>query len=133
MKSIFLDTGIFELFFSGNQTIKKIFNQIKNETIKAFTLELNLYENFYKTCEKLGKETAQIRNISLRNSKIKILDINDQLTIRSGIFKCKYPQILSLVDAYISGCADLNNLIIYSTDPGLKDIKEVKNKIFPLD
>ncbi len=133
MKSIFLDTGIFELFFSGNQTIKKIFNQIKNETIQAFTLELNLCEIFYKTCEKLGKETAQIRNISLRNSKIKILDINDQLTIRSGIFKCKYPQILSLVDAYISGCADLNNLIIYSTDPGLKDIKEVKNNIFPLD
>ena len=133
MKRIFLDTGIFELFFSGNQTIKKIFNQIKNETIKAFTLELNLCENFYKTCEKLGKETAQIRIISLRNSKIKILELNDQLTIRSGIFKCKYPQILSLVDAYIGGCADLNNLIIYSTDPGLKDIKEVKNKIFPLD
>ena len=133
MKRIFLDTGIFELFFSGNKNIKQIFNQIKNETIKAFTLELNLCEIFYKTCEKLGKETAQIRNISLRNSKIKILDINEQLTIKSGIFKCKYPQILSFVDAYISGCADLNNLLIYSTDSDFKDIKEVKNKIFSLD
>ncbi|MHA1291659.1 MAG: PIN domain-containing protein [Promethearchaeota archaeon] len=133
MKRIFLDTGIFELFFSGNQNIKQIFNQIKNETISAFTLELNLCENFYKICEKLGKETAQIRNISLRNSKIKILDINEQLTIRSGYFKCKYSQILSIVDAYIIGCADLNNLLIYSTDSNFKDIKEVKNKIFSLE
>ncbi len=75
MKSIFLDTGIFELFFSGNQTIKKIFNQIKNQTIKAFTLELNLCANIYKTCEKLGNNTGQISKTSLRKSKIKICHI----------------------------------------------------------
>ena len=132
MKRIFLDTGIFELYFIGKPDIKKIFNQIKNETIKVFTLELNLCEQFYIVCEKLGKETALIRNLSLRKSKIVILDINEQLTERSGLFKCKYTQ-LSIVDAYICGCADLNNLLIYSTDSDFEDVKEIKKKIFLLD
>lgn len=131
MKKIFLDTGIFELYFMGNQSIKEIFNQIKNETIKVFTLELNLFEYFYKTCEKIGKETALIRNISIRKSKIKILDINMSLTEKSGFFRCKYSQ-LSTVDAYICGCADANNLLIYTTDSDFKDIKEIKTKFFPL-
>ncbi len=133
MRRIFLDTGIFELYFIGNQDIKTIFNQIKNGTIEAFTLELNLCEYYYKACEKLDKETALIRSISLRNSKINIVEINEQLTMKSGYLKCKYGQLLSIVDAYVSGCADLNNLIIYSTDSDFKDIKEVKKKIFPLE
>ena len=133
MRKIFLDSGIFELFFIGRQDIKTIFNQIKNGTIIAFTLELNLCEHYYKVCEKLGKETAIIRNLSIRNTKINIIEINEQLTMSSGYFKCKYRQKLSIVDAYVSGCANINNLIIFSTDSDFKDIKVVKKKIFSLD
>ena len=32
MKRIFVDTGIFELYFGGNQEIKRLFNEIKNGT-----------------------------------------------------------------------------------------------------
>jgi len=58
MKRIFVDTGIFELYFGGNQEIKRLFNEINNGTTLGFTMELNIFEFFYKVCEDLGKDLA---------------------------------------------------------------------------
>jgi predicted nucleic acid-binding protein len=130
MKRIFIDTGIFELYFMGINEIKTLFNKIKNETIHAYTLELNLFEYFYKICEKLGKDVAQIRNLSLRKTKIKIEEISDMITEKAASFRCSNSQ-LSTVDSYICACADLNSLIVYSTDSDFSDVG-IKSKKFSL-
>ncbi len=131
MKRIFVDTGIFELYFGGNREIKRVFNEIKNGTILGFTMELNLFEFYYKVCEELGKDVALIRNFSIRNTKIKILEINEKLTSKSASIRCGNPN-LSTVDSYISGCAVLNSLIIYTTDSDFNDLN-VKIKHFPIE
>lgn len=55
MKRIFVDTGIFELYFGGNQEIKRLFNEIKNGTTLGFTMELNLFEFFIRFVKRWGK------------------------------------------------------------------------------
>jgi predicted nucleic acid-binding protein len=130
MKRIFVDTGIFELYFGGNHEIKQLFNEIKNEKTFAFTMELNLFELFYNVCEELGKDVALIRNLSIRKTKIKLLEITEILTEKSASIRCSNSN-LSTVDSYICGCAALNNLTIYTTDSDFKD-GNFKTKHFPI-
>jgi len=43
-------------------------------------------ELHYKTCEKFGREVADIRSLSIRHSKITILRIDEKLTRIAGTF-----------------------------------------------
>jgi len=131
MKRIFVDTGIYELYFGGNQEIKRLFNEIKNGTTLGFTMELNLFEFFYKVCEELGNDVALIRNFSIRKTKIKILEITETLTGESASFRCSNSN-LSTVDSYICGCAVLHNLTIYTTDSNFDDLN-INIKHFSID
>jgi predicted nucleic acid-binding protein len=57
---------------------------------EGYTCEINISELCYKTCEKLGKEAAEVRNASIRHSKITILPLDERLTHAAGGLKCMY-------------------------------------------
>lgn len=133
MKGIFLDTGIMMEYLQGSEKIKTVFNQIRNKTINAYTLELILCEFYYHVCRNQGRDKADIENISMRDTNINVIKANEEITREAGLFKCKFSNI-SIVDAHIIGCAKIHNLTIYTTDSSdfknRKDIKGIKIKFF---
>jgi len=74
---------------------------------EGYTCEINIAELYYKTCEKLGREAAEVRNASIRHSKISILPLDERLTHTAGGLKCIHRGKLSLADAYILAAAKM--------------------------
>jgi len=56
-----IDAGILALYFAGDQRVKKYFNEIFQGVSEGYLCEVNLAEFYYKTAEKLGIDTADIR------------------------------------------------------------------------
>ncbi len=125
MKRYAFDTGSFELYFAGNEKMKEIYNEIKNKVSKGFTLETNLAELYYKTCQKIGEEIALIRDNSIRNSLIEIKEINKEIARKAGEIKCRIRDI-SLADSLLAAAAAICNATVITTDMDFKVIKDVK-------
>ncbi|OYT52987.1 MAG: hypothetical protein B6U76_09090 [Desulfurococcales archaeon ex4484_217_2] len=88
-------------------------------------------EIYYKTEEKLGEETAITWFNRIAYSKdLTISPINLELSLRAGEIKAKYKKLISIVDAVIIALAEKENATLITTDKRLKEVKEVKVKIY---
>lgn len=107
-------------------------DEVATEKAEGFTCEINIAELYYKTCEKFGRDVAEVRQLSIRHSKISILPINESLTRVAGRLKCTYKGKLSLVDAYILAAAKIFGGTLVTTDPRLKELKIVPTKVIKI-
>jgi len=98
----------------------------------GYTCEPNLAELYYKTCEKLGRETALLRYTSLRQSALTITSPDYTLTRLAGELKCSRRPELSLVDAYIIALAKRTGSSLYTTDARIARLKIVPTKLIEL-
>ena len=112
--------------------VKAIFDEVMAERAEGYTCETNIAEFYYKTCEKLGREVAEVRQLSIRHSKILILVIDERLTRVAGSLKCAYRGKLSLADAYILAAAKTRGGTLVTTDPRLSELKIVKTKFLQI-
>ncbi|HEX4919226.1 MAG TPA: PIN domain-containing protein, partial [Candidatus Bathyarchaeia archaeon] len=90
---------------------------------------VNLSEFYYKTCQKLGKSTADIRYYQIRNTKLIVLETDAELSRMAGLEKCRRGD-LSLADCYALATAKRLKATILTTDSELAKTKEVKTLLF---
>ncbi|MBC7113819.1 MAG: PIN domain-containing protein [Candidatus Methanomethyliales bacterium] len=133
MKSRFVfDTGPIFLYFAGDKHVKEMFDEVAAGRAEGYTCETNIAELYYKTCEKLGREVAEVRCASIRHSKTSILVVDERLTRIAGGFKCIHRGKISLVDAYILAATKVLDGILITTDPQLEELNLVQTKLLPI-
>ncbi len=132
MKKYVVDADVLSLYFAGDKRVEKYFYEIDERKAKGLLCDVNLAEYYYKTCEKLGKEVAEIRFYQVRGSAMTIVPTSEELVRRAGEKKCKYSKELSLADCFVLALAELEHAVILTTDPELEKLREVKVKFFPV-
>ncbi|MEM2873412.1 MAG: type II toxin-antitoxin system VapC family toxin [Nitrososphaerales archaeon] len=126
------DTGPLFLYFAEDDQVKEMFNEVLSGRVEGYTCETNMAEFYYKTCEKLGREVAEVRHTSIRHSKMSILATDERLTRIAGGLKCIHRGKLSLVDAYIVAAAKMLGGTLVTTDPRLLEIKLVQTRLLKI-
>ncbi len=130
MKKYVIDTGVLLLHLIGDERVRTYFNEVSRGNARAFICEINLAEYYYKVCEKLGKEIAEIRYHQIRESGLEVVAAGEELTKTAGEKKCRYRGKLSLADCFSLALAELKKAVLLTTDSELAQIKEIKVKHF---
>jgi len=131
MKKYVIDTGVLFLHLIDDERVRPYFKEINEGRAKAFICDINLAEYYYKTCEKLGREIADVRYNQIR-VLMNPVSTNQDLTREAGKIKCKYRDKLSLADCFALALSKIKGAILLTTDSDLAEIKEVKVKHFPV-
>jgi len=116
------DAGVIALYFSGDRRIKPYFDEVFNGEAEGYITEINLAEFYYKTAEKLGIETANIRYKMIRKSEIKQILPKGEVSRKAAELKLKYKDKLSLADCFLISQAEDLNAAIVTTDHNIKQI-----------
>ncbi len=124
-----LDTGPLLLYFGEDLRVKKLLDEIRHGRAAGSTCEPNLAELYYKTCEKLGREAAQIRYLSIRRSGLSVVAPSESLSRLAGELKCKHRGKLSLVDAYILAVAIDERSTLITSDSRLTEMDLVPTRL----
>jgi len=127
--SLVLDAGVLTLYFAGDRRVKQFFDEVDGERAVGMIAEVNLAEYYYKTCRKLGKETADSRYFMLTSSKLLITN-DERLTRLAALEKCRQRLDLSLADCFALALAIREKAILLTTDRELKKAKGVQVKLF---
>jgi len=120
------------LYFAEDNRVRGFFDEVMAERAEGYTCEANIAELYYKTCEKLGREVAEVRSASIRHSKISILPLNEQLTRAAGSLKCTHRGRFSLVDAYILAATKMLGGTLITTDSRLIESGLVQAKLIQI-
>ncbi len=129
--SLVLDSGVLTLHFAGDPRVKEYFEKIGEDQAMGLVSEVNLAEYYYKTCQKLGRETADSRYYMLRASKLLITN-DEPLTRSAALEKCRQRLDLSLADCFALALAKREKAILLTTDGELKKTKGAQVKLFPV-
>lgn len=132
MKRYVLDAGALFLHFIGDDRVKPYFDEVAQGRAQVFICDVNLSEYYYKTCEKIGKEIADVRYHQVRGSNVESIATDEELTWKAGEKKCKYRGKLSLADCFSLALSELKKATLLTTDSELAKVKEVKVKYFPV-
>lgn len=126
-KRIVWDTGPLSLFFAGHSEAAQGMEQIKDGKTIGYIPQLVLIELFYKTWQKFGKQTAQVRVLNLDFPGIVILVIQESERFKIGSLKVQYPQ-LSLVDCRVAQLGLQLNGMVYTTENGITEVAKLRTK-----
>lgn len=124
-----LDAGVVSLFFAGDSRVEQYFSRIDQESAGGLIAEVNLSEYYYKTCQKLGRETADTRYFLLKQSKLRTIS-DESLTRLAALEKCRTRSDLSLADCFALALAKREKAILLTTDSQLGKVKDVQVKFF---
>jgi predicted nucleic acid-binding protein len=123
------DTGPLLLYFGEDLRVKKLLDEVRHGKSAGSTCETNLAELYYKTCEKLGRETARVRYLSVRRSGLSVVAPNETLSRLAGELKCKHRGKLSLVDAYILAVAIEQRSTLITSDSRISELDLVPTRL----
>jgi PIN domain nuclease of toxin-antitoxin system len=111
--------------------VKKYFDEVENGVKLGSISAVNLSEFYYKTCQKLGKSTADIRYYQIRNT-MAVVDTDAELTRNAGLERCRQEADLSLADCYALATAKRLKGTVLTTDGELSKVKDVRTVLFRL-
>jgi predicted nucleic acid-binding protein len=132
MKRYVIDAGVLFLHFIDDERVRSHFDEVAEGKAQAFISDVNLAEYYYKTCEKLGREIADLRYHQVRGSSVEPIATDEELTWKAGEKKCKYRGRLSLADCFSLALSELKKATLLTTDSELAKVKEVTVKHFPV-
>jgi len=132
MRRYVVDAGALFLYFIDDERVKPYFDEVVQDRAQGFICDVNLAEYYYKTCEKLGKDIADVRYHQIRGSDVGLIATDEELTMKAGEKKCKYRGKLSLADCFCLALSELKKATLLTTDSELAKVKEVKAKYFPV-
>ena len=132
MRRYVVDAGALFLYFIDDERVKPYFDEVVQDRAQGFICDVNLAEYYYKTCEKLGKDIADVRYHQIRGSDVGLIATDETLTRKAGEKKCKYKGKLSLADCFCLALSELKKATLLTTDSELAKVKEVKAKYFPV-
>jgi len=128
-KSIVVDAGALALHFIDDPRVEEYFSAIDDGQVSGYITDVNLAEYYYKTCQKLGIQTADTRYYQIKRTHLQIIRDED-LTRSAGLEKCRQPLDLSLADCFALALAKREKALLLTTDKELSKVKEVKVKFF---
>jgi len=124
------DAGVLSLHFISDPRVKKFFDDVEDGAARGSIAAVNLSEFYYKTCQKIGKSTADIRYYQVRNTKLEVLETEAELCRVAAFEKCRQRADLSLADCYVLAAAKRLKATILTTDSELAKVKDVKTLFF---
>jgi len=131
-----LDAGIFPLILAGDANVKRFVEEIASGRAEPLACEVNLAEFYAKTCEKKGKEVADIYYLRMRyQPNLTVISPDEELTRNAAWLKCKHRGKVSLADCYAAAAASMEEAILITTDTNLNKVANSENiatKIVPI-
>jgi len=128
-KAVVVDAGVLTLHFIDDQRVEEYFSDVDDERISGYISNVNLAEFYYKTCQKLGRQTADTRYYQIKRTRLKVVQ-DDNLTRSAGLEKCRQPLSLSLADCFALALAKREKALLLTTDRELSKVREVEVKFF---
>lgn len=132
MKAYVFDAGALSLLLVGDERLSSYVNEISRGSAKAYTSAVNLAELYYKTVEKIGRETADTWYFRILNSNLIVVSVDAPLAKEVGICKCKYRRLLSLADCCAMVLALKEKAYLITTDKDFREVKEIQVKHLPI-
>jgi len=132
MKTYVLDAGALTLLLLGDERLGSYVNEISRGTAKAYTSAVNLAELYYKTVDKIGRETADAWYFRILNSNLVVVSADAQLAREVGTFKSKYKRLLSLADCFAMALSVKEKAQLLTTDNDFQEVKEIQVKYLPI-
>ena len=99
MRRYVVDAGVLFLYFIDDERVKPYLDDVVQGRAQAFIFDVNLAKYYYKTCEKLGEDLADVWYHKL-DSSVESAATDEELTRKAGEKKCKYRSKLSLRDCF---------------------------------
>lgn len=130
-KKLAIDAGVLTLRFSGDARVREFFDAVADGKSEAFISEINLSEFFYKTCQKLGKQTADTRYYQAIESGLVVVG-SEEIGRLAGLEKCRHSSALSLADCFALALAKSEGALLLTTDGALAEVPEVRVRRFPV-
>ncbi len=93
---------------------------------------VNLSDFYYKTCQVLGREAAELRYYQSRRTRLMIIETDQELSKLAGMEKCKNRMKLSLADCYALALAKHFKSTILTTDKELARADGVSTLLFKI-
>ena len=119
-RSYVFDAGVISLFYAGAKSVKPYFDRVHSGRARGFVNEVNLAEFYYKTVEKIGMTTAELRYVQVRRSKIRCVPPNEQITRGAAVWKVRRRE-LALADCFALATREDKAEVLLTTDSPLKD------------
>jgi predicted nucleic acid-binding protein len=127
-KNLVVDAGALTLFFAGDERLKPYFDRILRRRAAGYVASVNLAEHYYKTCQKLGQQTAEARYYQARKL-LTAVDTDALLTQAAGQEKCHTPS-LSLADCFAVALTRRLHGLLLTTDAALATSGRTRAKLF---
>jgi len=128
-KAVVVDAGVLTLHFIDDQRVEEYFSDVDDGRVSGYISNVNLAEFYYKTCQKLGRQTADTRYYQIKRTRLQIVQ-DDDLTRSAGLEKCRQPLSLSLADCFALALAKREKALLLTTDRELSKVREVEVKFF---
>jgi predicted nucleic acid-binding protein len=126
--NLVLDAGVLTLFFLRDSRVFPFFEKIESGEATGQISGVNLSEFYYKTCQTLGRQTADTRFNLVKENIIVVED--DELDRLAGLEKCRRVLDISLADCYALALSKRVKGILLTTDGELGRSKDVKTHHF---
>ena len=120
-----LDAGVLALYFAGREEAKKYIDEVYSGRAEAYICEVNLAEFIYNYARVFEWEAAVSRHSLIRNSPIKVVGLDEELTVEAARLKLRYYKMLSLADCYLVALARKKKAYIITTDEDIKNVEGV--------
>jgi len=128
-KAVVVDAGVLTLHFINDLRVEQYFCSLDDGRIAGYVTGVNLAEFYYKTCQKLGRQTADTWYYQIKRTRLQIVH-DDDLTRSAGLEKCRQPLSLSLADCFALALAKREKALLLTTDGELMKVKEIEVKFF---
>ena len=124
------DTGALSLVYDRDPRLRQVLERLDSGSSKGLLSSVTLAEFFYKTCQRLGRDTASAwsRQVSERMT-VKAAD--PELSTAAGLEKCRDSQ-LSLADAFALALAKSVHATLLTSDSGLAKQEAADVRYFPV-
>ncbi len=119
MKTYIVDSTVILLYFLGNRRAKEVIDSILNDHAIGYMLEPCVAELFQRLTQYLGYTVASSRLEAIKNSNIRLVNIDFDLIKDAGRLKAINPNIPMLY-AYMMALAKRHNAVIVTADKNIR-------------
>ncbi len=127
-----LDAGVLAVYFAGREDAKPYVNTAYQKHSIVYMLEMNMAEFLYNYARVFGWDSAIVKHKLIRGSPIRIVGVDEDLTVEAARLKLKHYAFLSLADCYLLAAGEKLKATVVTTDSRIKEIGGKKVKLIEL-
>jgi predicted nucleic acid-binding protein len=123
------DAGFLSIGVAGDPRAREYFAAVGEGLSSGYVSGPNLAEFYYKTCQKLGKQTADAWYYRAVESGLSVVH-GEELDRLAGAEKCSHSSELSLADCFALALAKREGALLLTTDGALARTSGVRTRHF---